>query len=193
MSHPVKWSSWWAWQRHRLGLRLFVMGNAVLAAAFWLGMRATWILLHHAGLAWIAWAILMTWFVIALPALLIQVQALADLASYLLTGRVHFFPLNRARANDAGAEGEASPLSERTIRRIAAVVWAFGVCSPISAFATWTYIVVMRLPASARARAAVPTTFRAERIRIINLERRFDALALEEMITRITPSRMALN
>lgn len=177
-----------AWQVHRLRFRLFVIAQAFVAAVFWLFMASLWSLLHQTGLAWVAWLLLGSWIVIALPALVLQLQALADLVSYAITGRLHFFPLNNARAKNA--DPSSSNLSPNTLRRMVIVIWSFGLLSPISAFATWTFLVIMRLPKHAQVAAEPIPTFAFEVRRVYRTERSLDTIVMEDILQRFSPRRM---
>jgi hypothetical protein len=150
-------------------------------------MSSMWALLHSIGLRWVAWLILGTWTVIALPALVLQFQALADLLSYSVTGRLHFFPLATARANNE--EPTTSLMSPKTLRRVVIVIWSFGLLSPISAFATWTVLVIMRLPKHAQVAVEPIPTFAFEVRRVFNTERRLDTIVTEDILQRLSYRR----
>lgn len=186
----------WSYQLWRLRFRAYVMVQAFCAALFWFALAVLSGTLNQSGLGWIAWVIVGLWAFFAIPGLLFQIQTIADIASYLLTGRTNFYPAMRKRIESGEIErqfAELSPRVRKASNRLFPIVVFAAATSPLSAVAAWGSIVLARLPSSAHEPAPKPTppyqyaTFTFAR----QQHRKFEAAVYEDIVDRLLGRRMS--
>jgi hypothetical protein len=142
----------WRYQLFRVRFRLFVLLHACVAAAFWFLMSALSGKLNQSGYGWVIWVAVAAWVICAFPSIVIQMQTLADILSFVSSGTIHYYPL--AMAMIEAGEYERRFASYRHSRRrfitaYAAIAYLAGTAFPISAIAAWGMLVVQRLPNTA--------------------------------------------
>jgi hypothetical protein len=169
-------------QGRRALVRWFTLRYSVIAVAFWTLALTLGAWLTHWGLAWLAWALLLAWTYFALPALMVQVQAIVDVLGYYITGRTHFYPLLLELANTEEFRRKTDPLSpgaQRFLRRTERLFVFAGNTTPIVGIAVWAFIVLVRMPARAHVRVT-----RTELKHAVSTARHIESVAAHEFAGR---------
>ncbi len=183
----------WSYQLWRLRFRVYVMGQAFLAAFFWFAVAVISGELNALGIGGLTWVLVGVWLLFAIPGLLFQIQTIADVASYVLTGRLTYYPaiLERLKSGETERQFKQLPPNvQRFILRILPIVAVAGEVSPLSAIASWGAIVLARLPSLAH--EPVPKlTLRYVPFRIARQEhKRLEAVVFEDIVERFLRRRM---
>lgn len=180
MGHDNEVRRFGADQVRRLALRWVVVRYSFLAAVFWCLAIVAGAWLEHFGLGAVAWFLLAVWCYFALPGLLVQIQYLVDVASYVLTGETLFFPRILEMVEHGRARQrieELPPSAQRFVHATRRVFLFAGNTSPLIGVAFWALIVLLRMPASAHVRQ--PVTSRAEVRAALRMARRIEFAAVE--------------
>lgn len=183
----------WRYQLWRIRFRAYVLWQALGAALFWFGMMLLSGLLNANGIGWLAWIVVGGWLFFAIPGLLFQIQTIADIASYLLTGRTTFYPaiMQRLESGEVDRQFNELPLEVRKfVHRVLPIVGFASDTSPLSALATWASIVLARLPLSAHTPKDTPgiqsMTFTAAR----REHKRVETAVFEDIVERLFGGRV---
>jgi hypothetical protein len=182
----------WSYQLWRLRFRAYVMAQAFLTALFWFAVLVISGALNQYGLGSIAWIVVSVWLFFGIPGLLFQVQTIADITSYIFTGRTTFYPaiLERVKSGETERQfNQLPPNVRRFILRILPVVGFAADVSPLSAIASWGSIVLARLPSVAHQPAPPPAryvTFAIAR----EEHKRLEAIVFEDIVERLLGSRL---
>jgi len=183
----------WSYQLWRLRFRAYVMAQAFLTALFWLAIAAISGELNARGLGGLAWVIVGVWLFFAIPGLLFQIQTIADIASYILTGRTTYYPaiLERLKSGETERQfKQLPPNAQRFILRILPIVGFAADVSPFSAIASWGSIVLARLPSIAH-EPAPKLTLRYVPFTVARQEhKRLEAVVFEDIVERFFGHRM---
>lgn len=183
----------WSYQLWRLRFRTYVMAQALLTALFWFTIAAISGALNQRGFGGVAWIIVAVWLFLAIPGLLFQVQTIADIASYILTGRTTYYPamVQRLKSGETVRQFQQLPPTVRNfVVRIAPWVGFASDVSPLSAIASWGSIVLARLPSVAHEpppKLAIHyVTFSVAR----EEHKRLEAIVFEDIVERVLGRRM---
>jgi hypothetical protein len=163
----------------RLETRWLVVRYAALAMVFWTGVVLLGAWLHHFGLVWVWRTFEVVWFYFMLPGIIAHLQMITDLLNYAATGTTRFFPLMQELIESGEVDRRFEQLPPETKRFLKFTMPIFSVAaitSPLIAPALWAMVVLVRMPASAHARAAS----RGDAKRALRMAHRFEASSVEE-------------
>jgi hypothetical protein len=173
-------------QARRVVLRWFVIAAALRSLAFWTLaiLGAAWLV--HWGFGWAVAVLAGAWFYFLIPVVLTQLQLIVDVLSCGITGRSIFFPrvlemiendeLNKRRMSQP-------PRVRRYIRATQLIYKVAGDTSPLAAVATWSLIVLIRMPLTAH-RKAIPVA-RSEIYKAIDIGHKVEHAAVEAFAERM--------
>lgn len=144
--------SFFANQIVRLRLRVWLVLHGISAAVFWTLFFVVWTLLTNVGLAWVGWALLASYAVVASPFLILQVVLIADLFALVVIGRTFAYStIEKLKADFARDNPEK--VSEVSWRL--QVLFFLADASPFSSMSMWSLVVLTRLPVDAHGKTPV--------------------------------------
>lgn len=164
-------------QGGRLALRVWVLLHGIAAAVFWALFFICWTGLVHVGLAWVGWALVGVYLVVAAPFLILQAVMVTDLLAYVVIGQTFAFG-----TIDEIVEkfARANPARLQTIPWRLHLLFFFADVSPISSIAIWSLVVLKRMPTEAH-----------KKVRVQDLRRQ--EIALERAVYATATARLRLS
>lgn len=158
----MRWNEFARWQGLRIGFRGVVLLTGIRAASFWVVILAGCAWLQVSGLAPLVWLVMLSWFLLAVPTLIIEFAIFADVVNYVLTGRVHIVTKFNALKEKYG-DNPAQVLADMRAKSPGLYAYtrsaeAISATSPFGPLALWGLLVLYRLPTSAYAPRGAPTT-----------------------------------
>lgn len=138
------------YQADRVRARYMAFRFSVTSVFFWGFFLAIGAWLDEFGLRGVFMVLLVAWILISIPAVLVQLGMILDIAQFALTHRTLLYPVlhRRLTAYHRCASGERLWGHEQIPRVIANLAVQ---TSPISGISTWCYYVLSRLPGTANA------------------------------------------
>lgn len=170
-------------QMRRLEVRWFVVQFALLSLGFWTLaiLASSWLI--ALGIGWLRWPLFLVWLVLALPAIVTQLQLLVDILSYGITGRLHFYPLMLEMVNSGEYERRLAMLPpdvQRFIAAVSPITTAVAFTTPFIALTIWSAIVLVRTRGVEQIEIDRRIIRKHEMRRALELTRRFETATVAE-------------
>lgn len=128
----------------RARLRWYVFSHGLQSAIFWTFYVTLWALAAQAGFGWIGWYGIVIYVLALAPLLVLQFMLVADLFAFIVIGKIFAFPTLLKLWTDWQSRNPQRITVTPRMR-----VFAFiGNSSPLSSLATWSLIVLARMPES---------------------------------------------
>jgi hypothetical protein len=170
----------WQLQARRFELRFMVMRYALVSVLFWTFAMLVVAWLRTIGLEAVAWIAGIIWLYFAVPTLYVHAQFILDVLGYAIMRRTYFFPELRKMAEDEEAEprriAAMTPRARAVYLALRPYFRAASFTSPLVGVATWSLIVLVRMPSSAHLQR---TEARSEMIRVIRIGRGIETIVTD--------------